>query len=167
MSYLLRLKLKGNDFCMDCTEMSKHCPILEIDGFIETGKQFDLDITLPEDNRDVIYGVVKDCHKEPVKDAVVKLIEVICECGKEMRKPVTHTFTDCEGQFVFGPLCPDKKYELEIWVNRVKHIKICAKSHREGECLKAMCNEKCECFIETNKCEKQDNDKECDNKCEK
>ena len=33
---------------------------LEITGFIEKGKQFDLDITLPEDNRNVIYGVIKD-----------------------------------------------------------------------------------------------------------
>ena len=36
-----------------------HCPILDIDGVISGGKQFDLDIILQEDNRDVIYGVVK------------------------------------------------------------------------------------------------------------
>ena len=52
----------------------KPCQILDIDGVISGGKQFDLDITLPEDNRDVIYGVVKDCFKEPVTDAVVKLV---------------------------------------------------------------------------------------------
>ena len=55
------------------------CPILDIDGVISGGKQFDLDITLPEDNRDVIYGVVKNCFKEPVCDAVVKLVEVVKE----------------------------------------------------------------------------------------
>ena len=43
-----------------------HCPILDIDGVISGGKQFDLDIILQEDNRDVIYGVVKNCFKEPV-----------------------------------------------------------------------------------------------------
>ena len=155
-------------------ETRKCCPIIDIDGFIESGKQFDLDITLPEDNRDVIYGVIKDCYKEPVEDAVVKLIEIICEHGKEVRKPVTHTFTDCEGQFVFGPLCPNKKYELEIWANRVEHIKICAKCNREGECLKAMNNDKCDFFVETNKCHKNDEHKredKCDDlkdcKCEK
>ena len=64
------------------------CPILDVDGVISGGKQFDLDITLPEDNRDVIYGVVKDCFKEPVRNAVVKLVEVACEHGKESAIPL-------------------------------------------------------------------------------
>ena len=92
----------------------KHfCPILDVDGVISGGKQFDLDITLPEDNRDIIYGVVKDCFKEPVDNAVVKLVEVVCEHGKEERRPIGHTFTDEEGEFVFGPLCPGKEYALQ------------------------------------------------------
>ena len=62
------------------------CPVIKVDGFIEKGKQFDLEINLPEDNRNVIYGVIKDCYKEPVKDAVVKLIEVCYEYGKEERE---------------------------------------------------------------------------------
>ena len=70
------------------------CPILDIDGVISKGKQFDLDITLPEDNRDVIYGVIKDCFKEQAKDAVVKLVEVVCEHGKEERRPIGHTLFD-------------------------------------------------------------------------
>ena len=71
-------------------EMDKkpHCPVLDVDGVISGGKQFDLDITLPEDNRDVIYGVVKNCFKEPVENAVVKLVEVVCEHGKEERRPI-------------------------------------------------------------------------------
>ena len=113
------------------------CPILDIDGVISKGKQFDLDITLPEDNRDVIYGVIKDCFKEPVRDAVVKLVEVVSEHGKEERRPIGHTFTDKEGEFVFGPLCPDREYAIQIWVNDTKKVKICAKRHHEGKCLKA------------------------------
>ena len=70
----------------------KGCQIKNVNGHIENGKQFDLEIVLPEDNRSVLFGIVKDCYKEPVKDAVVKLIEVDTECGKEERKPVTHTF---------------------------------------------------------------------------
>ena len=62
------------------------CPIVEVDGAIACGKQFDLDITLPCDDRNVIYGVIKDCYKEPVKDAVVKLIEICYEHGKQERK---------------------------------------------------------------------------------
>ena len=48
------------------------------------------------------------------------------------------TITDKNGEFVFGPLCPDKKYDIQIWVNRVKHVKVCAKTHHEGKCLKGV-----------------------------
>lgn len=156
--------------------------ITDIDGHIEAGKQFDLNIVLPEDNRGVLFGVIKDCYKEPVKDAVVKLIEVDCEHGKEERKPVSHTFTDEEGEFVFGPLCPDKKYEIQIFVDRVKHVKVCAKCHREGKCLKGVDFKKCDCFVgkkedfekckehccpkkdDCDKCEEHDKKDDCD-KC--
>ena len=114
------------------------CPVVDVDGVIASGKQFDIDITLPKDNRNVIYGIIRDHHKEPVKDAVVKLIEVIRDCGKEERRPVSHTFTDKEGEFVFGPLCPDKYYEIQIWADRVKHSKICATSEHKGSCLKGI-----------------------------
>ena len=144
----------------------KCCPIRDIDGHIESGKQFDLDIVLPEDNRGVVFGIVRDCYKEPVKDAVVKLIEVDCDCGKEERKPVTHTFTDKEGEFVLGPLCPDKKYELQIFVDRVKHVKVCSKCHREGKCLKGVDLKKCDCFVgkkeDFEKCKEHCHDKKDD-----
>lgn len=124
------------------------CPVVEVDGCIAAGKQFDLDIRLPEDNRNVIYGVIKDCYGEPVKDAVVKLIEVTCECGKEERKPVSHTFTDCNGEFVFGPLCPNRFYAIDIWVNEVKHCKVCADCDAcSKKCLKGVKLD-CDCHIE-------------------
>ena len=113
-------------------------PIVKVDGFIEKGKQFDIDINLPEDNRNVVFGVIKDCYKDPVEDAVVKLIEVCYEYGKEERKPVSHTFTNKDGEFVFGPLCPDKKYEILIWVNKVRHVKLCADCKHHGKCLKGI-----------------------------
>ena len=128
------------------------CPVINVDGFLEKGKQYDLDITIPEDNRDVIYGVIRDCYKEPIEDAVVKLIEVSFRAGHKERKPVSHTFTDKDGEFVFGPLCPDKHYEVQVWVNRVKHIKICKDGKKHGKCLKGVdldcknffpCNEEC------------------------
>ncbi len=141
---------------MEMDNKKPHCPVLDIDGVISAGKQFDLDITLPEDNRDVIYGVVKNCFKEPVRDAVIKLVEVVYDCGKEERRPIGHTFTDKEGEFVFGPLCPGKQYALQIWVNDTKKIKLCAKCHHEGKCLKGSKEEKCDCFID----DKKDNCKE-------
>jgi len=125
----------------------KKFPLNKIDGVIEKGTQFDIEIVLPEDIRNVIYGVVKDNCQKPVSDAVVKLIEIDEECGLTIRKPVSHTFTDKEGEFVFGPLCPDKKYDLQIWVNRVKHVTSCSKCHKEGKCLKAMEFKPCEFYI--------------------
>jgi hypothetical protein len=121
------------------------CPILDIDGFMSNGKQFDVDITLPQDNRNVIYGTVKNFYKEPVKDAVVKLIEIVVKDGYKKRVPVTHTFTDEYGEFVFGPLCPDKEYAIDIWVDDVRHYKFTAVGHREGECLKGKPAQVCEC----------------------
>ena len=108
--------------------------IVDVDGFIETGKQFDLDLRLPEDDRNVVYGIIKDSKGNPVEDAVVKLVEV----SRRERKPVSHTFTDKEGEFVFGPLCPNKSYSIEIWVNRVKHVKICKTCEHTGKCLKGV-----------------------------
>ena len=113
-------------------------PLVEVEGAISSGKQYDIEINLPEDNRSVIYGIIKNAYDEPVKDAVVKLIEVDKECGKEERKPVTHTFTDREGEFVFGPLCANKHYEIQVWASDVKHRKICAECHHKGKCLKGV-----------------------------
>lgn len=137
---------------------------VDIDGFFADGKQFDLDITLANDHRDVIYGVVRDCFKEPVKDAVVKLVEVDFKYGKKELKPVSHTFTDKEGEFVFGPLCADKKYAIQIWKDSVKHIKICARTRVEGKCLKGVdidCDHKddfkpCDCDKHEDNCDKHE-----------
>ena len=135
-------------------------------------KQYDLDITLAQDNRDVIYGVVRNCFKDPVKDAVVKLVEVEYKMGRKELKPVSHTFTDDDGEFVFGPLCPGKKYSVQVWANSVDHVKICAKCHREGRCLQGV---KLDCKYKTEfdadydyedkfPCMKEENDKHEDDK---
>ena len=137
-------------------DKNKGHKMIDVEGVIAAGKQFDLDVVLPKDNRDVIFGIVRDYYKQPVCNAVVKLIEIDFDCGKKVRKPVSHTFTDKDGEFVFGPLCPDKKYEILIWVNQVNHVKICSKCNREMECLKGTCLDKCnfdiECCRETTEC---------------
>ena len=48
---------------MDERKPEPMCPIVDIDGFIADGKQFDLDITLANDRRNVIFGVVRDNFK--------------------------------------------------------------------------------------------------------
>ena len=116
---------------------------IDVDGFVENGKQFDIEIRGVKDNRNVIFGVIKDEYGDPIEDAVVKLIEVDRMMGKNERKPVSHTFTDEEGEFVFGPLCPNRNYEIQFWANRVKHVKICKHAKpRKQKCLKG---EKLEC----------------------
>ena len=150
------------DFDYENEKKKPHCPVVDVDGVIANGKQFDLDITLPHDNRDVIYGVIKNCFKEPVADAVVKLVEVDSRMGKEERKPVSHTFTDKNGEFVFGPLCPGKEYAIQIWVDDVKHVKICAKTFHEGRCLKGIKLDKCDKDCDKpyyDDCENKDHDK--------
>ena len=127
---------------MEFEECNKKVKI-DVDGFIENGKQFDIEIKGPKDNRDVVFGVIKDEYGEPIEDAVVKLIEVDRFMGKKERKPVSHTFTDEDGEFVFGPLCPNRSYEIQFWVDRVKHVKICKSTKpRKQKCLKG---EKIEC----------------------
>lgn len=117
--------------------------LVSVDGFIQKGRQFDVEITVPEDNRNVIYGILKNQYNEPLKDAVVKLIEVLDDCGKKERRPVSHTFTDKNGEFVFGPLCPDRKYEIQIWYNAVNQVKICEDCSKVQECLKGSKLEGC------------------------
>ena len=149
---------------MEIDDKKNFCPKLDVDGVISAGKQFDLDITLPEDNRDVIYGVVKNCFKEPVCDAVVKLVEICYERDNKERRPVGHTFTDKDGEFVFGPLCPGKEYAIQIWVNQTKKYKLCAKCHHEGKCLKGDKHDKCDCFLDKKDCKDEKDHCECEDK---
>ncbi len=123
-----------------------HCPVIDVNGLISNGKQFDLNINLPEDTRDVIYGTVKNAFNEPIKDAVVKLIEIdFSKEGRKNRIPVSHTFTDKFGEFVFGPLCPGKEYAIDIWVNDVCHYNMNVKCKHEGKCLRGNKGEDCDC----------------------
>lgn len=77
--------------------------------------------------------------------------------GKKERKPVSHTFTDNEGEFVFGPLCPNRNYEIQFWANRVKHVKVCKSAKpKKQRCLKG---EKIECCKEDYPMSKEQEDK--------
>ena len=111
-----------------------HRPEIEVSGHIETGRNFDVEINLPGDNRDSIYGIIKDPHNEPVEDAVVQLVEI----RRGERRPVSHTFTNEAGEFVFGPLCPTRRYEILFWASEVEHVKMCKSTEREGSCLKGV-----------------------------
>jgi len=67
------------------------------------------------DKRAVIYGRVIDKNNKPVSDAVVKLILLQDPSDPLSILPITHTFTDEYGQFLFGPLPPNETYLIKIW----------------------------------------------------
>lgn len=80
-----------------------------IDATIETG----------DDKRGVIYGRVINKRNKPVCDAVVKLVILKDPSDPLSILPITHTFTDEYGQFLFGPLPPDKTYLIKIWYDDI------------------------------------------------
>lgn len=62
----------------------------------------DLNIVLQPENRAAIHGVVKFPNGKPVKNAVVKLFKKKHGCNPCDLIPVTFSFTDECGQFLFG-----------------------------------------------------------------
>lgn len=82
-------------------------------------EQIELTVKLQEEQRSVIHGIVLDCNNKPLKDAVVKLFEVNNPCDPCSLIPITHAFTDECGQFLFGPLTPNKKYVIKVWHSHV------------------------------------------------
>ncbi|MCY6958958.1 carboxypeptidase regulatory-like domain-containing protein [Clostridium brassicae] len=83
-------------------------------------EQLEVTVKVPEEKRSVVHGIVKDHNDNVVKDAVVKLFELVNPCNPCSAKPLTHTFTDECGQFLFGPLCADTHYLIKIWYDCVK-----------------------------------------------
>lgn len=86
----------------------------------EENQQIEATIILPKESRSVIHGVVKNHKKCNVENAVVKIFEVAEQGGKNILKPIGHTFTDELGQFLFGPLAPNRHYIVKVWVNDIK-----------------------------------------------
>jgi hypothetical protein len=81
-------------------------------------EEIDVVIKVPKETRSALHGVVVDCCGKPVKNAVVKLF--LKESTKNdnnncFLRPLTHTFTDECGQFLFGPLSPCKSYVVKVW----------------------------------------------------
>ena len=105
---------------------------------MEPEQQIDVVIKIPEETRGVIHGVVVDENQHVVQDAVVKLFEVGDHSTNDslcVLRPITHTFTDECGQFLFGPLCPDRFYAIKIWVNDVHLCRQTVDIHEDHGCL--------------------------------
>ena len=74
------------------------------------------------------------------------------------------TFTDKNGEFVFGPLCANRLYEIEVWVDRVKHCKVCTSCKHEGKCLKGIELNCPPCHEKPDHCDNH-NDQPCNKPC--
>ena len=99
-------------------------------------EQIDAVVKLPKENRSCIFGTVLDENGLPVADAVVKLLQVNDKCDYPI--PLTHTFTDDNGQFLLGPLCPNTTYMLKIFKDNTQIIRKCLKvSCFKGSCISA------------------------------
>ena len=97
-------------------------------------QQIEAVIKLPEEKRAVIQGTVIDCKGNPVADAVVKLFQIGEGC--KLPCPLTHTFTDDNGQFLLGPLCPNTTYMLKIFSDNTQIVQKCLKVNcYKGSCL--------------------------------
>lgn len=101
-------------------------------------QQIEAIIKLPEEDRAVLHGTVVDSCGNPVRDAVVKIFEIVDECRLPI--PLTHTFTDEYGQFLLGPLCPCRKYMIKIYKDniKIKYIPLEVSCY-DGECIGAKC----------------------------
>ncbi|MEJ8552905.1 carboxypeptidase-like regulatory domain-containing protein [Tepidibacter sp. Z1-5] len=87
-------------------------------GFNPTeNEQIDAVIKVGEEKRGIIHGIVKDSKDKIVKDAVVELFEIVSP--PRSLKSLTYAFTDEYGEFLFGPLSPNKNYVVKVWFNNV------------------------------------------------
>ena len=68
---------------------------------------------IENEDRSAILGTVVNNSGRAIADAVVVLLKVTDRCS--IPTPITHTFTDRYGQFVFGPLCHNTTYMLKIY----------------------------------------------------
>ena len=70
-------------------------------------------VTVPKEQRAIIHGTVFDMDGARVPDAVVRLF------GGDTPEHVADTFTDADGEFVFGPVEAEKSYIVKVYVSGV------------------------------------------------
>lgn len=81
----------------------------------KTNEENDIVIRTKNSGSNVVYGVVLDENLSPLKDAVVKLFDIKSNNGERSLYPITHCFTDENGEFLLGPLSPCKCYFIKVW----------------------------------------------------
>lgn len=105
---------------------------IDFDGcnIIRPNEEKDLVIELERERRSAIHGVVLLPNGRPARDAIVKLFKKDCRNEDELI-PVTFTFTDEYGQFLFG-VDPWEEYVLKVFFYRpVRPVSRCDCDERE------------------------------------
>ena len=77
----------------------------------EKNERIEAVVTLPGEARSILHGTVYDADGCLVKEAVVRLFV----CTDDKLTPAGDTFTDAEGEFVFGPLVCEKRYVVKVY----------------------------------------------------
>lgn len=100
----------------------------------QENQQIEAVIKLQKEKRAVIHGTIVDSNGNPVADAVVKLLQIVEGC--KLPCPLTHTFTDQYGQFLLGPLCPNRQYMLKVYKDniQVKYVPLNVSCY-DGKCI--------------------------------
>jgi hypothetical protein len=72
------------------------------------------DITVAKKHCVRVWGQIKDCDDKPVKDALVKLLQVCFDHGKIQYKGIAHTISDCNGFYQFDICVNDEHIKYKI-----------------------------------------------------
>jgi len=84
-------------------------------------------VTVPKELRSIVHGTVYDLDGQRVADAVVRLFV----CNEEKLESVSDTFTDSDGEFIFGPIEAEKNYVVKVYVNGVTLREITIKPRKK------------------------------------
>jgi len=82
----------------------------------EKNERIEAVVTLPEEPRSILHGTVYDAEGHRVKDAVVRLFL----STDDKLTPAGDTFTDADGEFVFGPVLSEKRYIVKVYTHDIK-----------------------------------------------
>lgn len=93
------------------------------------------DVVVGTDRKCVrLWGQIKDCDGNPVKDALIKLLKPYYKCGKVEYEGIAHTRTDCLGFYQFD-ICPeDEKVKFRVLVSKAVKGRDRVIDNEEGLC---------------------------------
>ena len=83
-------------------------------------EDIELIIHLPKINKTIIDGFVKDKNNKIIRGAFIKLYTVSKKDNSCSSCPLSATYSDRHGYFLFSPINIGKNYLIEIWFNKKK-----------------------------------------------